>query len=116
MTIIEQGSGLPQKSEVLAGILSAVVPGAGYAYAGDYGTAVMSFVVNGAFIAGAWTAFAQGLYAVGILAGGVGTPFYIGNIYGSALAAKKSNRAARQEMAKRVYSVLGFVFEQKALR
>ena len=116
MTLIDDYSGLPQKSEALAGILSAIVPGAGYAYAGDYGTAVMSFVVNGAFIAGAWTAFAQGLYGVGVLAGGVGAPFYIGNIYGSALAAKKANRAARQEMANRVHSTLGFVFERKPLR
>ena len=113
ITIIDQYGELPQKSEVLAGILSAVIPGAGYAYAGDYGTAFMSFAVNGAFIAAAWTAFAQELYAVGALAGGVGAPFYIGNIYGSALAVKKANMAVRQEMRERIYALLGAVFEQR---
>jgi outer membrane protein assembly factor BamD (BamD/ComL family) len=111
IAMIDGYTQLPQKSEVLAGILSAVIPGAGYAYAGDYGTAVMSFFVNGAFIAGAWTAFAKELYAVGGVVGGVGVPFYIGNIYGSALAVKKSNRAVKQEVRERVYEALGFALE-----
>ena len=111
VSILEGYADLPQKSETLAGIMSALLPGAGYAYAGEYGTAVMSLLVNGAFIAGAWTAFAQELYAVGVLAGGVGVPFYIGNIYGSALAVKKWNRAVKQEARERVYAALDFVFE-----
>ena len=111
MSMLEGYADLPQKSEVLAGIMSALLPGAGYAYAGDYGTAVMSLLVNGAFIAGTWTAFAQELYAVGALAGGVGVPFYIGNIYGSALAVKKWNQAVKREARERVYATLDFVFE-----
>lgn len=111
ISMLDGYADLPQKSEVLAGIMSALLPGAGYAYAGDYGTAVMSLLVNGAFIAGTWTAFAQELYAVGALAGGVGVPFYIGNIYGSALAVKKWNQAVRQEARERVYAALDFVFE-----
>jgi TolA-binding protein len=111
MSLLEGYAGLPQKSMALAGIMSAVLPGAGYAYAGDYGTAFMSLLVNGAFIAGAWTAFAQELYAVGALAGGVGVPFYIGNIYGSALAVKKWNHAVKQESRDRIYAALDFVFE-----
>jgi TolA-binding protein len=111
MKILDSYIELPQKSEVLAGILSAVIPGAGYAYAGDYGTAFMSFLVNGAFIAGAWAAFAKELYTVGAVVGGVGVPFYIGNIYGSALAVKKSNRAVKQEVQDRIYGTLRFVFE-----
>lgn len=111
ISILDGYADLPQKSETLAGIMSAILPGAGYAYAGEYGTAVMSLLVNGAFIAGTWTAFAQELYAVGALAGGVGVPFYIGNIYGSALAVKKWNQAVRQEARERVYTALGFVLE-----
>jgi hypothetical protein len=68
-------------------------------------------VVNGAFIAGAWTAFAKELCAVGAVVGGVGVPFYIGNIYGSALAVKKSNRAVKQEVQDRIYGALHFVVE-----
>jgi outer membrane protein assembly factor BamD (BamD/ComL family) len=102
---------LPQKSEVLAGILSGILPGAGYAYAGDYATGFMSLLVNGAFIAGTWTAFAQGLDALGVLAGGIGAPFYIGNIYGSALAARKWNQQTLRQAREPIYSALGFVFE-----
>jgi outer membrane protein assembly factor BamD (BamD/ComL family) len=111
MSLLEGYADLPQKSMALAGIMSIVLPGAGYAYAGDYGTAVMSLLVNGAFIAGAWTAFAQELYAVGALVAGVGVPFYAGNIYGSALAVKKWNQAVKQEARDRIYAALDFVFE-----
>jgi tetratricopeptide (TPR) repeat protein len=102
---------LPQKSEVLAGVLSGILPGAGYAYAGDYATGFMSLLVNGAFIAGTWTAFAQGLDALGVLAGGIGVPFYIGNIYGSALAARKWNQQTLRQARDPIYSALSFVFE-----
>ncbi len=71
-TLLLEYQSLPEKSEVLAGSLSAILPGAGYAYAGDWATGAMSLAVNGAFIAATWTALAQGLEAVGILAGGVG--------------------------------------------
>jgi len=102
---------LPQKSEVLAGILSGILPGAGYAYAEEFATGFMSLGVNGAFIAATWTALAQGLEALGILAGGVGLPFYIGNIYGSALAARKWNLAVKKQARDPVYSALDFVFD-----
>ena len=102
---------LPQKSEVLAGVLSGILPGAGYAYAGDYATGFMSLLVNGAFIAGTWTAFAQGLDALGVLAGGMGLPFYIGNIYGSAQAARKWNQQTLRQAREPIYSALRFVFE-----
>jgi outer membrane protein assembly factor BamD (BamD/ComL family) len=102
---------LPQKSEVLAGVLSGILPGAGYAYAEEFATGFMSLGVNGAFIAAAWAAFANGLEAVGILAGGIGLPFYIGNIYGSVLAARKWNQAVKKEARDPLYSLLDFVFD-----
>jgi tetratricopeptide (TPR) repeat protein len=102
---------LPQKSEVLAGILSGIIPGAGYAYAEEFATGFMSLGVNGVFIGATWTAFANGLEAVGILAGGVGLPFYIGNIYGSVLAARKWNQAVKGQARVPVFAALGFVFD-----
>ena len=110
-TLLIEYQSLPEKSEVMAGILSAILPGAGYAYAGELATGFMSLAVNGAFIAATWTALAQGLEAVGILAGGVGLPFYIGNIYGSALAARKWNQAVKKQAQGKIYSALNFVFE-----
>jgi TolA-binding protein len=110
-TLLLEYQSLPEKSEVLAGSLSAILPGAGYAYAGDWATGAMSLAVNGAFIAATWTALAQGLEAVGILAGGVGLPFYIGNIYGSVLAARKWNQAVKKKARDPIYSALEFVFD-----
>jgi hypothetical protein len=71
----------------------------------------MSLGVNGAFVAATWGAMANGLEAVGILAGGVGLPFYIGNIYGSVLAARKWNLAVKKQARDPVYADLDFVFE-----
>lgn len=102
---------LPQKSEILAGVLSGILPGAGYVYAGELATGFMSLAVNGAFIAATGTALAHGLEALGVLAGGVGLPFYIGNIYGSALAVRKWNQAVRRQARDHIYSALNFVFE-----
>lgn len=109
--LLEEYDALPQKSEVLAGILSGLIPGAGYAYAEEFATGLMSLGVNGAFIAATWSAFANGLEAVGLLAGGVGLPFYIGNIYGSALAARKWNQAVKGQARVPVFTALDFVFE-----
>jgi outer membrane protein assembly factor BamD (BamD/ComL family) len=108
---LEAFESLPQKSEVLAGVLSGILPGAGYAYAEEFATGFMSLGVNGAFVAATWAAFANGLEAVGILAGGVGLPFYIGNIYGSVLAARKWNLAVKKQARDPVYADLDFVFE-----
>jgi TolA-binding protein len=102
---------LPQKSEVLAGVLSGILPGAGYAYAEEFATGFMSLGVNGAFVTAAWAAFANGLEAVGILAGGIGLPFYVGNIYGSVLAARKWNLAVKRQARDLVFNSLAFVFE-----
>jgi outer membrane protein assembly factor BamD (BamD/ComL family) len=110
-SLVAEYRSLPQKSEVLAGILSGIIPGAGYAYAEEFATGFMSLGVNGAFVAATWAAFANGLEAVGILAGGVGLPFYLGNIYGSALAARKWNQAVKGQARAPVFAALDFVFD-----
>lgn len=99
---------LPRKSEVLAGALSAVIPGSGYVYAGHFKDGVTAFVVNGLSIAGAATGIHQENYAVGAVAGGIGLPFYFGNIYGSANAAKKWNTAARNKLRSRIHEALAW--------
>jgi hypothetical protein len=108
---LEAYESLPQKSEVLAGVLSGILPGAGYAYAEEFATGFMSLGVNGAFVTATWAAFANGLEAVGILAGGIGLPFYIGNIYGSVLAARKWNLAVKKQARDSIFGDLDFVFE-----
>jgi tetratricopeptide (TPR) repeat protein len=97
---------LPEKSPVLAGVMSAIVPGAGYFYAEHYGDGITAFLINGLFIAGTVTAIHQENYAVAGIVGGVGVPFYLGNIYGSANAAKKWNLGVRNEVIRKIHSTL----------
>ena len=96
----------PKKSTVLAGSMSAILPGSGYLYAGSYGDGLMAFFVNTLFIAGTVTAVNQHNYPTAYIVGGFGLPFYIGNIYGSANAARKWNLAARRDVEGRIYSLL----------
>jgi len=97
---------LPEKSPVLAGVMSAILPGSGYIYAEHYGDAITAFLINGLFIAGTITAIHQENYAVAGIVGGIGVPFYLGNIYGSANAAKKWNLAVRNEIIQKIHSTL----------
>ncbi len=101
---------LPQKSQALAGIMSAVVPGSGYMYAEHYGDGITAFIINALFIAGTVTAICKENYAVGGIVGGVGMPFYIGNIYGSVNAAKKWNIGVRREFRDKIFISLDFKF------
>jgi outer membrane protein assembly factor BamD (BamD/ComL family)/TM2 domain-containing membrane protein YozV len=97
---------LPEKSPVLAGVMSAILPGSGYIYAEHYGDGITAFLINGLFIAGTITAIHQENYAVAGIVGGVGVPFYLGNIYGSANAAKKWNLGIRNEVIHKIHLTL----------
>lgn len=104
--LIDRYQELPEKSPVLAGVMSAILPGSGYIYAEHYGDGITAFLINGLFIAGTVTAIHQENYAVAGIVGGVGVPFYLGNIYGSANAAKKWNLAVRNEITRKIHSTL----------
>ena len=98
ITLLDRDQELPRKSPVVAGFLSALVPGAGHMYAGHYGDGVTSFFLNGLFIAGTVVAVRQENYAVAGAVGAIGLPFYIGNIYGAANAANKWNISVRKDL------------------
>ncbi len=51
----------------------------------------MAFVVNGLFVAGTIAAIDNENYALAGIVGGIGVPFYVGNVYGAANAARKWN-------------------------
>lgn len=110
MKLLDQYQNLPTKSEALAGIMSAVVPGSGYFYAGHYGDGITAFLINGLTIAGTVTAIYQENYAVAAIVGGIGLPFYFGNIYGSANAAKKWNIAVRKDLRNKICVTLNYDF------
>jgi outer membrane protein assembly factor BamD (BamD/ComL family) len=108
--LLDKYRGIPRKSPALAGAMSAVVPGSGYMYAGRYGDGVVALVVNGLFIAGTIAAMHQENYAVAAIVGGIGLPFYIGNIYGSANAATKWNIGVRKELREKLAVSLDYRF------
>jgi TM2 domain-containing membrane protein YozV len=106
LALLDRYQELPEKSPVLAGVMSAILPGSGYIYAEHYGDGITAFLINGLFIAGTITAIHQENYGVAGIVGGVGVPFYLGNIYGSANAAKKWNLAVRNEIIQKIHSTL----------
>lgn len=86
---IKAGQNLPRKNPFVSGISSAVIPGAGKFYCGRPADGFHSLVTVG--ITG-WQAYegfkADGVHSVkGWIFGVVGGIFYLGNIYGSVVAA-----------------------------
>lgn len=110
MSLVSRYKNLPRKSETLAAIMSAIIPGSGYLYAGHFGDGVTAFLINGLWIAGAVTGIRAEYYAVAGVLAGVGLPFYVGNIYGSANAAKKWNLRVKRDLRDRIYLALDFKF------
>jgi tetratricopeptide (TPR) repeat protein len=93
---------LPQKNPLLAGGLSAVIPGSGYAYCEHWGTGIASLAVNGligwAFI----DALNKDQYGIASLTGFLGIGWYIGNIKGSVNAARRYNSQIQSAYINRV--------------
>ncbi|MBM4333874.1 MAG: tetratricopeptide repeat protein [Deltaproteobacteria bacterium] len=83
---------LPQKSPVTAGVLSAVLPGAGQVYTERYGEAVIAFLLNGAFIWGMVASFADENYVVGGILTFFELGWYSANIVNAVNSARKYNR------------------------
>lgn len=88
---LDRHEGRPRKSPPLAATMSAVIPGTGQMYAERFRDGFVALAVNGLFIAGTVAAFDDENYAVAVIVGGVGLPFYVGNIYGAANATRKWN-------------------------
>ena len=110
IALLDRNREVPRKSPAVAGVMSAVVPGSGYMYAGRYGDGVVALIVNGLFIAGTVAAIHQESYAVAAIVGGIGVPFYVGNIYGSANAATKWNIGVRKELREKIAVSLDYRF------
>jgi outer membrane protein assembly factor BamD (BamD/ComL family) len=100
--LLQEYQNLPEKSELLAGVLSAIIPGSGHIYAERYADGITSFLLNALFIAGTVFGVQQENYLTASLTGVVGLPFYVGNIYGAANAAKKWNETVRDTIRNKV--------------
>jgi len=88
----QAGERLPQKSPALAGFLSGVLPGSGQLYNGRRGDALLAFLLNGLFIAGAIEAIDHGELAVAGILSFFEAGWYVGNVYGAVNGAHKHNR------------------------
>lgn len=95
----KEAARLPTRSPFLAGVLSAIVPGAGRLYTGRLSDALNALVVVS--ITG-WQAYdgfrRDGISSVkGWTLGTIGGIFYVGNIYGSVVSARVYNRRITDE-------------------
>jgi len=94
---LQNSSKLPEKKPVMAGILSAIIPGSGYIYCNRIGTGISALVINGLLI---WTvsdAIKREQYGLATTAGFFGIGWYVGNIKGSVDAANGYNTRIRNE-------------------
>jgi len=88
---------LPYRSPALAGGLAAVLPGAGHAYAGQWGEATSALFVNGGLLAAGWQLAQRELwFGLGMVAM-LELGFYGGNIVSAVGRAKRFNRLAWEE-------------------
>lgn len=94
-----RGTQLPNRSPLLAGILSTILPGAGRLYTGRVGDALTSLFTVGLTGWQAYDGFRRDGFssAKGWGFGALSGIFYAGNIYGSVISARVYNRHASDE-------------------
>lgn len=94
----------PRRSALIAGVLSAAVPGLGKIYAGKTAEGIASFLYVGAMGLTTYDFYDRlgpknGFF---ILSAAVTGVFYAGNIWGSALAVKRQHNEFKNEMDQRI--------------
>jgi hypothetical protein len=85
----------PQKSVWGSGIASAILPGSGQAYVGNWQAAMLSFVINAIFLGATLEFYQKGLPAAAVASGTIFSITYLGNIVSAAQGASEANRLAR---------------------
>jgi TM2 domain-containing membrane protein YozV len=95
---------LPRKSPLLAGALSAVVPGLGRVYIGRWQDGLVSFLLVGlSAVLSAQGFYDEGSHSVrGWIVGSAGALLYVGNVYGSAVGAVVQRRDAEEALSQEV--------------
>ncbi|MCL5029835.1 MAG: hypothetical protein M1480_12555 [Bacteroidetes bacterium] len=81
----------PEKKSLTAGILSAIIPGAGKIYTNQFWDGLWAFITSVGFTYLSYDNFHAGHYFRGWLFGGLAVGFYAGNVYGSAASAQIYN-------------------------
>lgn len=98
---------LPLRSPLMGGVFSALLPGSGKFYAGNWEDGIISMVMVGM---SAWQAYrgfdrrgTGSVYAWSYAV--IGTAFYLGNIYGSVKEVNKYNQLQKNGIRQRVEAV-----------
>lgn len=94
------GKSLPRKSKTLAGLYSGIIPGLGKVYCKRSVDGIQSFLTVGLLGWQAYTGFHKdGKSSVkGWIFGSIGALFYLGNIYGSIVAADIHNQEQEERL------------------
>lgn len=87
----------PQKSLLIAGLASAVVPGAGQAYTGHWQTAALSLFVNALFLGTTFEFIRHEQPWAAAASGTVFSVVYLGNVVSAVQGAKASNAQSRSD-------------------
>jgi TM2 domain-containing membrane protein YozV len=97
-------SEMPSRSPFVAGIMSAAVPGLGRIYAGKTAEGISSFLYVGALLATSWDLYNRlgGSNPFFIISASISGIFYVGNIWGSAVAVNRVQREFNYEMDQRI--------------
>ncbi|MBS1124879.1 MAG: hypothetical protein H6Q90_7107 [Deltaproteobacteria bacterium] len=85
-----------RKHPAVAGILSALIPGAGQLYAGSVQAAAVTFVLNGLFIGATIELALDRRYVTAAAAGTAASVFYVGGILNAGDLARRRNELASQ--------------------
>ena len=81
----------PYKSSIVAGVMSAIIPGSGKMYVGEVSDGITALIVTGIFAFLAYDNFNAGHNSRAWIFTSVGALFYGGNVYGSVAAAQVHN-------------------------
>ena len=94
------GENLPYKDPSTAGVLAAVLPGAGHVYCDRYKDGIVAFLLNGLFIWAAIEAFHNDQEVLGGILTFLEVGWYSGNIYSAVNCSHKYNRALKDDYLK----------------
>jgi tetratricopeptide (TPR) repeat protein len=106
---------IPFKSPEVAGLLSALLPGAGHLYCQRSMDAMTAFLINSAFIAGAIEAFQKKQKGLGIALSSIEVIIYSGTIFSAVTSAHKFNRDEKRKYLDHIKIRIGHSHEKKGI-
>lgn len=97
---LQHADEISHRSPFLAGALSAMVPGAGYAYTGNYQTGLSTFIINSLLLGSSIELLRKDIKFTGSLVTVFAFGWWVGNIYGGVTSAYKYNENKNTEAVK----------------